>query len=159
TGFSGESGMLIVDSRGATVITDGRFTVQAKQEAPLASVVPQKDGLYRSCAALVDRRRYGKVGFESEHMTVAQLSALSKAAGKSVRNQPVPGLVQRLRAEKDAAELQRMRRAAAVADHVVEEAIKLLKPGIRELEVAAEIEHQMRLQGASGPAFETIVAF
>src|SRR5215470_8104873 len=52
-----------------------------------------------------------------------------------------------------------MRRAAAVADHVVQAAIKLLKPGIREFEVAAEIEYQMRSRGASGAAFETIVAF
>jgi len=42
---------------------------------------------------------------------------------------------------------------------VVESAIKLLKPGIREFEVAAEIEYQMRKGGASGAAFESIVAF
>ena len=52
-----------------------------------------------------------------------------------------------------------MRRAAALADKVMAKALKLLKPGVRELEVAAEIEYQMRTLGASGPAFETIVAF
>ena len=41
----------------------------------------------------------------------------------------------------------------------MEGALKLLKPGVRELEVGAEIEYQMRQRGASGPAFETIVAF
>jgi Xaa-Pro aminopeptidase len=52
-----------------------------------------------------------------------------------------------------------MRKAAALADGVVEAAFKLLKPGVREVEVAAEIEYQMRKRGASGPAFESIVAF
>jgi len=60
---------------------------------------------------------------------------------------------------KDAAELAQMRRAAVLADDMVQLAIGLLKPGIREFEVAAEIEYQMRKRGASGPAFETIVAF
>jgi Xaa-Pro aminopeptidase len=52
-----------------------------------------------------------------------------------------------------------MRKAAVLASEVVQHAIRLLKPGVRELEVAAEIEFQMRKQGASGPAFESIVAF
>jgi Xaa-Pro aminopeptidase len=52
-----------------------------------------------------------------------------------------------------------MRKAAFLIGEVLEGALKLLKPGVRELEVAAEIDHQMRRQGASGPAFESIVAF
>ena len=52
-----------------------------------------------------------------------------------------------------------MRQAAILAGEVVQQAIGLLKPGIREFEVGAEIEYQMRKKGASGPAFETIVAF
>jgi Xaa-Pro aminopeptidase len=52
-----------------------------------------------------------------------------------------------------------MRKAALLASAVVQSAIKLLKPGVRELEVASEIEYEMRRRGGSGPAFETIVAF
>ena len=159
TGFSGESGMLVVDRRGATIITDGRFTVQAKQEAPSLPVVLQKDGLFRTCAELLARRRHGRVGFDPENVAVAQFEALRKASGAEIRYQGTAGLVQLLRAEKDAGELEHMKRAAAVADKVVAWAIGLLKPGIREFEVAAEIEYQMRSRGASGPAFETIVAF
>jgi len=56
-------------------------------------------------------------------------------------------------------ELAQMRKAAILASEVVEEAAKLLKPGVSEFEIAAEIEYRMRKKGASGPAFETIVAF
>jgi Xaa-Pro aminopeptidase len=52
-----------------------------------------------------------------------------------------------------------MRKAAAVGVEVLSRAIKLLKPGVREIEIAAEIEYQMRRRGASGPAFQSIVAF
>jgi Xaa-Pro aminopeptidase len=61
--------------------------------------------------------------------------------------------------QKDAQELAAMRRAAVLAGRVMEETIPLLKGGVREFEVAAEIEYQMRKRGASGAAFETIVAF
>ena len=52
-----------------------------------------------------------------------------------------------------------MRKAARLAGDVLSAALKLLKPGVREIEIAAEIEYQMRRRGASGPAFESIVAF
>jgi Xaa-Pro aminopeptidase len=52
-----------------------------------------------------------------------------------------------------------MRQAAILAGDVLSKAIPLLKPGVMENEIAGEIEYQMRRRGASGPAFETIVAF
>ncbi len=159
TGFTGESGILIVEPKRLTLITDGRFTVQAKQEAPSLPVVLQKDGLYRTCGELLKRRNPRKAGFDSDQMTVAQLGALRKASGSAVELQATPGLVESLRAVKDDRELAQMRKAAIVASEVVEAAVRLLKPGIREFEVAVEIEYQIRKRGASGPAFETIVAF
>jgi len=68
-------------------------------------------------------------------------------------------MTEHLRMHKDAAELAQMRRAALLASDLVQHAMGLLKPGIKEFEVAAEIEYQMHKRGASGPAFETIVAF
>jgi len=159
TGFTGEAGLLLVEPRAATLLTDGRFTVQAKEEAPTLRVLLQKDGLYRTCGETLRHRRLRKVGFASDELTVAQLGAIQKAAGSGVRFEPAPKLVQGLRTEKEASELVQMRKAAILASDAVEGAIALLKPGVREFEVAAEIEYQMRKQGASGPAFETIVAF
>ena len=69
------------------------------------------------------------------------------------------GHVEALRRRKDAQEIEQMRKAALLGGEVLESALKLLKPGVRELEIAAEIDYQMRQRGASGPAFETIVAF
>jgi Xaa-Pro aminopeptidase len=60
---------------------------------------------------------------------------------------------------KDSGELAQMREAAILAGEIVRFAVGILKSGVREFEVAAEIEYQMRKRGASGPSFETIVAF
>lgn len=159
TGFTGEAGALIVSGNRTTLVTDGRFTVQAKEELSNVAIVLQKDGLYRTCGELLRKHRQRRVGFDADQLTVAQQAMLKKSAGSSVKLQPVRGLVQGLRAIKDSAELAQMRKAAVLADQVVQGAIKLLKPGVRELEVAAEIEYRMRRLGASGPAFESIVAF
>ncbi len=159
TGFTGEAGMLIASPRGLTLVTDGRFTVQAEQELSGVRVILQKDGLYRTCGELLKKEKCSQVGFDSNQVTVGQWQQLKKFAGAAVRLQAVAGLVQSLRAVKDASELAQMRKAAILASGVVESAIRMLKPGIREFEVAAEIEYQMRKGGASAAAFESIVAF
>jgi Xaa-Pro aminopeptidase len=159
TGFTGEAGALIADRRGLTLVTDGRFIVQAGQELRGVGVVEQKDGLFRACGDLLRTAHRTRVGFDANQLTVLQSQLLKKAAGRETRFVAVTGMVQRLRARKDAGELAQMRKAAVLASAVVESAIKLLKPGVREFEIAAEIEYRMRKGGASGAAFESIVAF
>jgi Xaa-Pro aminopeptidase len=163
TGFTGEAGALVLSAQSTTLITDGRFTEQARREALGVRIVPQVRALPTAVGEFLKDaatgRARGKVGFPAGHLTVAQFRAMRRAAGPRVRWAPADGYVERLRGRKDAQELAVMRRAAALADKVMVGAFKLLKPGVRELEVAAEIEYQMRVLGASGPAFETIVAF
>jgi Xaa-Pro aminopeptidase len=162
TGFTGESGTLVLSAKGTTLITDSRFTEQARREAPGVRVVQQVRALPTSVGEFLKSsagRAHNKVGFPAGHLTVAQFRAMRRAAGPRVRWTPAEAYVERLRGRKDPQELAVMRRAAALADKVMAGALKLLKPGVRELEIAAEIEYQMRQLGASGPAFETIVAF
>src|SRR5712664_2262316 len=159
TGFSGESGALIVSRKGASLITDGRFTVQGRAEVSGIRILQQKGSLFEFVGQFLKDSKCRRVGFDPTQVTVGQLQSLRKAAGAGVRWIPALGKVDELRMSKDAAELAQMRRAAILAGEVVQHAISLLKPGIREFEVGAEIEYQMRNKGASGPAFETIVAF
>ena len=159
TGFTGEFGALVASRKGASLITDGRFMVQGRAEASGIRIVQQKGALFESVGQFLKDSRARRVGFDPTQVTVGELHSLRKAAGSGVRWVATPGKVESLRMRKDAAELAQMRRAAILAGDVVQEAIDLLKPGIREFEVGAEIEYQMRKRGASGPAFETIVAF
>ena len=74
-----------------------------------------------------------------------------------------PGLlavtVRAVERAEEPAEIAVMRKAALLAGEILEGALSLLKPGVREVEVAAEIEYQMRKRGATGPSFPSIVAF
>jgi len=67
--------------------------------------------------------------------------------------------IRRSRLVKEPGEIERLRRAAEIGSEVAREIPSVLKTGISELELAAEMEHRMNLHGASGRSFATIVAF
>jgi Xaa-Pro aminopeptidase len=159
TGFTGEAGALCISRQGAALITDGRFTAQARQETSGVRIVPQEGSLMATAGQFLRRAGGTRVGFDAARMTIGQLRSLRKAGGSRVRWIAAGGHVESLRARKEPQEIARMRKAALLAGDVLEGVLKLLKPGIKELEVAAEIDYQMRRRGASGPAFDTIVAF
>jgi Xaa-Pro aminopeptidase len=158
TGFTGESGVLILAAGGTMLITDGRFTAQAKDEAPEIRVELQKGGLYAAVGELLKRRSVRRAAYDPEQWTLAQWKALRTACGARCRLVEVTGVVEGLRMKKDPQELAVMRKAAILAGEVLEGALKFLKPGVRESEIAAEIEYQMKRRGASERSFETIVA-
>jgi Xaa-Pro aminopeptidase len=159
TGFTGDAGALLLSAKESVLVTDGRFTQQAKEETSGVRVVKQEGSLMATIGSLLRRRSQTRVGFDAAQLTVAQFRALRKAAGSRVRWVRSDGQVELGRQRKDSGELVQMRKAAVLAGEVLTGALKLLKPGVREIEVAGEIEYQMRARGASGPAFETIVAF
>jgi Xaa-Pro aminopeptidase len=158
TGFAGESGVLAITQDRATLLTDGRFTVQASQQCPAIRVELQKGALFTAAGRWLLDNRILKAGFDPGQWTVAQLKACKRAAGTKCRAIEAGGIVERLRMKKDPQELAVMRKAAILAGEVMEAAFGSLKPGVRESEIAADIEYQMKRRGASGPSFETIVA-
>jgi Xaa-Pro aminopeptidase len=159
TGFTGDAGVLIVSQGAAALVTDGRFTTQVRKETSSVRLLEQKGSLLDSTGRFLRQKGFRRAGFDPSQTSVAQLSLLRKAAGARTTWIAAPGLVGTLRARKEPSELARMRQAAILAGDVLTRAIDLLKPGVMENEVAAEIEYQMRRGGASGAAFETIVAF
>ena len=164
-GFSGSSGALLVGPGGARLFTDSRYSIQAAEEVHGAAVSIVKGSLLAAVGERLKKagaRSRGsglRAGFESARLAVQQLLQLRRAAGKRVRWRQTSALVESLRAVKDASEIALMRDAAVLGSQVFEGVLHLIKPGIRESELAAEIEYRMHRLGASGPSFETIVAF
>jgi Xaa-Pro aminopeptidase len=160
-GFTGSNAALLVHAadgpgdEGRTVLaTDGRYTVQAAAETPDLPLLVE-----RACApALLGTTGAAAIGFDSAQVTVDALDTLTAATGADLRR--APGLVERLRAVKDDAEVDALRLGCAAADAALAGAIAdgVLAPGRTEREVARELEERMVAHGASGPAFETIVA-
>jgi Xaa-Pro aminopeptidase len=157
-GFTGDSGALLVDSSSVTLFTDGRFTIQAKEETHSVRVHIHKGPLLEAVGHHLKTRRRQKVAIAPSRISLGGWKALRKAAGANLKWLAVDGMVERLRAVKDASEVARIRDAAILGSQVMDEAIRLIRPGVTELEVAAEIAYRMRRKGASGESFEAIVA-
>lgn len=158
-GFTGSAGVLLVDEGGSTLFTDSRYTFQSREEVSGARITIAKHGIPRAVGeALRQRRGRSWVAYSPGKVTVDQLEALKTSSGGHVRWVKGLGVVESLRAIKDASELANMRGAAAIASEVFQSILPTIRPGVTELELAAEIEYRLKQRGASGPSFETIVA-
>lgn len=161
TGFSGSSGWLLLDQVKASFVTDGRYETQAEQELPDDvgfELLVLHDQVVAGLAELAAREYAGRrLGFETDRLAVAQWESLRGDDG-TVNWLPARGLVEEARARKDDGELALLRRAAEIAALALADTLPLVQPGIRELDIVAELEYRMRRHGAEGAAFETIVA-
>ncbi len=158
SGFSGDSGALLVEPASATLFTDGRFTIQAKQESPGFRVKIHRGSLLQAAGEYLHKNGRAHIAVSPARLTLAGWKTLMTAAGKSIKWAAVDGLVEGLRSVKDSFEIERLRDSARLASAVMNEVIHLIRPGVTELEIAAEVGYRMRRGGASGESFEAIVA-
>lgn len=105
-------------------------------------------------------RRRGRLNlaYSPSQTTVSQKTAIDTHSGGKLHWIAADNLVERLRAIKDSGELLRMADAAQLISDVFAQVLPLLKPGVPETAIAAEIDYRMRAMGATGPSFESIVA-
>ncbi len=161
SGFTGSNAALALVGGRAVLFTDGRYTTQAKAEARgLRVVIVPKAAAVAACEWLAGAK-VRRCGFDEGNTTVGALKQMRAAVPAKVRRrmfEPVGPLVARLRHVKDADEIQKIRRAAALGCRLFDGMLGWMEPGMTEMAVAAELEHRARLAGAEGMSFETIVA-
>ncbi len=158
TGFTGSNGAVLLSRKKAAILfTDPRYTVQSQQQVN-CSVRIAKGGLAKAILHEIDRAGVRRVGFEQDHFTVAQFEAFGKGLPARAQLQPTSGLIERLRMIKDAGEIERIRASCITNSRALDAALKRLRIGMRESELAAEIDYQNRKLGAEAPSFDTIVA-
>lgn len=93
-----------------------------------------------------------------DSLPIESWRALAKAVGGEEKLQSANNLIRDLRKIKDEKEIELIRKACKLADIGINTAAETIRPGVKEKEVAAEIEYAMRMAGSDGVAFETIVA-
>jgi Xaa-Pro aminopeptidase len=162
-GFTGSSAALAVTRRAARLFTDGRYTAQAAEEVTDAQVqIVSSSPAVAAVEWLAAQPGVDLAGFDAARTTVAELARWRAALPTRLRRAflttlPAP-LVEPLRMIKDEDELALMIEAALMGCKLFEHMLGFIRPGLAEIEVAAELEHQARLLGAEGMSFETIVA-
>jgi Xaa-Pro aminopeptidase len=145
--------------------TDGRYTEQARAEVRGARlVIARQPPLTAAAEWLIDnasrlrRKKPRRVGIESENMTVAGRTQVAGLLRSGFRLRETRGLVEQIRIIKDKDEIKLIRAAVALGARLFERALEVIRPGVRESEVAAEMEYLARREGAAEMSFPTIIA-
>lgn len=156
TGFTGVDGALMVGPDWLMLLVDGRYVTQAREEAAGTEIFEfrnRADGVAEAACG----RSVGSIGFESPCLTVEEYLKLQEKLPE-MTFRPLSGELRFLRAVKNEEEIDRIRDAARIAGEALAEVRGMIRPGVREKDIAVELEYRMRLGGAEQAAFETIVA-
>ena len=157
SGFCGDDSWLVITRRSRRMISDLRFQQELSRTCPWIRSVMRRGRLHEALAKVARSMRIGRLGFQAEHITVAQARVLAKSVGGK-RLKAVTGWLAELRAVKDDVELASIRRAIRIQEQAFGQLVSHIRPGMTEQEVAAYLEYTMKQLGASGSSFSTIVA-
>ncbi len=164
-GFTGSAGLLLVEAAGCRFFTDSRYDTQAREEVVGARVLVSQANIAGAMAERIGRRKGGgrnstgkTLGIEADHVTVTEKKKLAALLRGSYTLKDAPGLVERARMVKDENELGHILVAVRLGATLFERAVETIRPGVREVEVAAEMEYAARRAGAEEMSFGTIVA-
>lgn len=156
-GFTGSNALALIDAERAVLVTDRRYTQQAKDEVTNAEVVVAPHDLFSEIKEkkLVPPGR--KLGFEAAHLSVKYYTQLRKKLPevKLVASEQV---VEHLASVKDPAEVESVRRAGAICTRVFDALLAMVSPGVSELDLSAELSYRTRKLGSERDPFEPIVA-
>lgn len=156
TGFHSSAGIVLVTKNRALFSTDFRYFEDAGAKISGFELVMTEKGLpYTKIISDFCREEGVKsLGFEDASMSVAEYQAMHDAL--PVAMVPEAGLMASLRMIKRDFEIERITAAQRVAEAAFEKLLPSIRPGVRECEVAAELDYQIRLCGGTGNSFDTI---
>ena len=159
TGFTGSNAMLLVTERQATLLTDPRYTLQAKTETAGSGVkvIITKGPLETALTPRLKKLR--RIGFENDRVQYRAWEHLQRSLPLSASLHPLGAVIEQRRMVKSAEEIAAIRESVNINSQAFAAALTRFRAGMTERDFAAEIDYQMRLLGADKPAFETIVAF
>lgn len=159
TGFTGSNGLLLVTGRQATLLTDPRYTLQAKAETEGSGVkvVIAKSSLEEALAPRLAKLK--RIGFENNRMTYRSWEHLQRSLPMHATLQPIGAAIEMQRMVKSESEIAAIQESVRINSGAFDAAVARFRAGMTETDFAAEIEYQMRLLGAEKPSFDTIVAF
>lgn len=157
-GYSGE-GCLFITAKERVILTDFRYVEQAHIQSPdWALEQVSGDGSYPALAAkLAGGANAREIRVETDFLTYDAYQALAKAL-EGATLLPMGGAVEKLREVKDEAELDCIRRAAAIASDAFVNLLPRIHAGMTEKQIQRMLEFEMLELGSDGTAFDTIAA-
>jgi Xaa-Pro aminopeptidase len=153
TGFLGDDSWALIAEGGVYLLTDGRYTEQAKNQCPACRIIERKGAMVEAVAKKL--RSLRSVAVEKS-ISLAAMEGLEKFV--KCRLKPVADIIESVRSIKDKTEIAAIRVAARIAAQALRKTLAYIKPGMTENELAGRLDFHIRRAGAAN-SFETIVAF
>ena len=157
SGFTGSNGALLILAGRSILFTDPRYQTQAAQEST-CKIRIAKGPLVPELVATLSKLGVKRIGYEPARMTCDTFESIRSRLPLRASLEPVAGWIEELRMVKSAAELALIRHSVETNSRAFEQTLARVKPGMRERDLASELEYRMRRLGAEKPSFETIVA-
>jgi Xaa-Pro aminopeptidase len=157
TGYAGSNGLVLVTPSETHFFTDPRYALEASETITCKLHIAKRP-LIDDLAGIVQRKKLKKIGFEPAWLNLEQHQKLKGLLPLGASLQPIPGVVENLRMTKSPEEIENIRKSVRVNSEAYARTLRRVRLGMRERDIAAELDYQMRLHGAEKPAFDTIVA-
>ena len=159
TGFTGDSSLLYLDRQQGVLITDGRYTEQARNEMKFFKVLEYTPtgahSIWAAAADLAKNAQAQVVGFDGAYYSYDDYTVLHELLGETYM-QSID--FSDIRMIKDKKELDMLLKAASIADEAFIHLLEDIKPGCTERSLAGRLEYYMRALGSEKASFDTIVA-
>jgi Xaa-Pro aminopeptidase len=153
TNFKSSNGFLFVTKKSAHFYTDFRYIEAAEKECLGCDVSVES---YKGAVAeIIEKEKIATVAFEDELVTVAALEGMKKNF-PSCSFVSIGTLISDMMSLKTPEEMANIRKAQEITDKAFASLLPLLRPDMKETDVAAELEYQMKKFGASDKSFDTI---
>ncbi|WP_373899350.1 M24 family metallopeptidase [Haloimpatiens sp. FM7315] len=159
SGFTDSDSYLLITNKENFFITDGRFTEQAEKQCKDYKVIKwgkPVGTMGDTINNIVRDLKLKRIGFEKDKLTYSFYEDFTNKI-KEASLIPVQGLVEKLRYVKDEEEIKNAREACRITDVAFSKIVDFIKPGMKESDIALELEYYMRKVGATGIGFETIL--
>ena len=158
TGFVSSAGALLVTREKAVLLLDSRYVEAGGKKVTDAEVVLMTD-MAKQLNELFEEYKVKTVGIESGYMTVESLYSLRKVLNVQMLDDPrLNSIILKHRCVKSEEEMAEIRAAQAITDKTFIHMLDLIKPGVSEKDLQLELDYYMLRNGATGLAFETILA-
>jgi Xaa-Pro aminopeptidase len=156
-GFTGSNAMGLITSDLSFFVTDRRYRQQAAEQVQDAQIFIGEQDLIAEFKKIDVLSTGTRLAFEAMHLTVKQYTHLKKTFPE-VKLIASERVVEGISSIKEPNEISNIRKAATICGRVFNEVLPLIKPGIRELDISAELSYRTKLHGSEKDPFEPIVA-
>ena len=154
SGFTSEDAYLLISHSGKYIITDSRYTIQAREQAKGFEVIDIAKG-FEKIFSRIDEKY---IGFEESYMSVGENKRIRAKLKDGQDFVEMQNLINKPREIKDECEIKKIAEAEKIGDMAFEYILGRIKEGVTEREIALDLEFFMKKQGATALSFDTISA-